>query len=132
VRESLSRIRGEEGVDRPVVGQSCGGEVRVDQPSVGVLDRDAVGGADRDQLERFLGVGKAALRDLAVRVGALVVGRDRGIDGAERLRNPTPDPFRGPFDVVQRRLPPRGSPQDMASRTEVIPLGGTRRLGSGR
>jgi hypothetical protein len=41
--------------------------------------------------------------------GGLVLGGECGIDGAERLGNPTPDPFRGPFDVVQRRLPPRGS-----------------------
>ncbi len=121
--ETLTRIRGEEGVDRPVVGQARGGEVRVDQPALGILDRDAVGDADRDQVERFLGVRESARR--GIRVGAFVLGGERGIDGAERLSYPAPDAFRGPFDVVQRRLPPRGSRKDMASRAEPIPPAGS-------
>jgi hypothetical protein len=130
VGKPLTRIRGEEGVDRPVVGQSCGGEVRVDESALGILDRDAVGGADRDQVERFLGVRESARR--GIRGRTFVLGGERGIDGAERLRNLAPDPFRGPFDVVQRRLPPRGSRKDMASRAEPIPLDGNRPVGSGR
>jgi hypothetical protein len=130
VGEPLPRIRGQEGVDRSVIGEPCGGEVRVDKSPLGILDRDPVGGADRDQVERFLGVRKTPRR--GVRVGSLVLGGERGIDGAERLRNLAPDPFRGPFDVVQRRPPSTRGPKDMASRAERIPPSGIRPVGSGR
>ena len=52
VRETLSRVGCDELVDRPVARQARRGEVGIHQPSLGVLDRDAVGRADRHELER--------------------------------------------------------------------------------
>ena len=52
VGETLSRIRGQELLDRPVSRDARGGEVRVHQPALGILDRDPVRCAERDELER--------------------------------------------------------------------------------
>ena len=57
MREALPRVGVEERLDGAVARQTRGREVRVDEPAVRVLDRDAVGGAGRHERERLRGVG---------------------------------------------------------------------------